>query len=41
MGLGYLNSVGYRETLDALVVAFCRDYFERKRVIEEGSLSRP
>ena len=35
MGLGYLNSVGYRETLDALVVAFCRDYFERKRVIEE------
>lgn len=40
MGLGYLNSVGYRETLDALVVAFCRDYFERKRVIEEGSLSR-
>ena len=35
MGVGYLSSIGYRETLDALVVAFCRDYFERKRVIDE------
>lgn len=40
MGVGYLSCVGYRETLDALVVAFCRDYFERERVIGEGACSR-
>ena len=40
MGVGYLNSIGYRDTLDALVVAFCRDYFERKRVIDENKCLR-
>ncbi len=40
MGVGYLSEIGYRDTLDALIIAFCRDYFARKRVIDEGSVSR-
>ena len=39
MGLGYLKTIGYRDTLDALVVAFCRDYFHRKHAIEDGKCS--
>ena len=40
MGVRHLTDIGYRETLDFLVVAFCRDYFSRKRELERGECSR-
>lgn len=42
MGIGYLGAgaIGYRTTLDMLVVAFCKDYFERKAVILSDNVSR-
>ena len=40
MGTGYLRSIGYRDTLDYLVVAFCKDYFFRKAQIESATCSR-
>ena len=40
MGFRYLESIGYRDTLNMLLVAFCRDYFSRKAVIESGKCSR-
>ena len=40
MGVGYLKTIGYRDTLDRLVVAFCRDYFFRKSAIESGEVSK-
>jgi hypothetical protein len=39
MGVRHLRDIGYRETLDCLVVAFCRDYFSRKREVESGKCS--
>lgn len=36
MGAGYLDITDYRATLDMLIVAFCKDYFDRKSVIESG-----
>ncbi len=40
MGIGYLKDIGYRDTLDRLIVAFCKDYFFRKAVIESGESSK-
>ena len=40
MGIGYLNNIGYRDSLNFLIVAFCRDYSSRKKAIEEKNLSR-
>ena len=40
MGARYLSTIGYRETLDVLVVAFCKDYFNRKAAIADGTVSR-
>ena len=40
MGVGYLKFSGYRDTLDMLVIAFCKDYFFRKEEIESGASSR-
>ena len=40
MGLGYLISIGYRDTLDALIVAFCKDYFSRQEAIGNGKLGK-
>ena len=40
MGLGYLSDAGYRDTLNLLVVAFCRDFFSRKEEIEKKALCR-
>ena len=39
MGFGYLKDIGYRDTLDPLVVAFCKDFFFRKNAIESGECS--
>ena len=36
MGAGYLDLTDYRTTLDVLIIAFCKDYFHRKSVIESG-----
>ncbi len=40
MGAGYLNIVGYRATLDCLIVAFCRDFISRKQAIESGECKK-
>lgn len=40
MGVRYLKAVGYRDTLDRLVIAFCKDYFFRKSVIESSECSK-
>ena len=40
MGAGYLRTIGYRDTLDRLVVAFCKDYSFRKEAIATGECSR-
>ncbi len=40
MGIGHLIGDGYRDTLDVLVVAFCRDYFSRREIISSGECSR-
>jgi hypothetical protein len=40
MGIGYLIDIGYRDTLDALVIALCKDYFSRKSAIESTECSR-
>lgn len=39
MGVGNLISIGYRDTLDALVVAFCRDFFYRRDTVASGLCS--
>jgi hypothetical protein len=40
MGVGYLKFALYRDTLDKLVIAFCKDYFFRKEAIESGATSK-
>lgn len=40
MGVGYLKDVVYRDTLDDLIVAFCRDYSSRKGAISSGKCKR-
>ena len=40
MGTGYLIKLGYRETLDGLVVAFCRDYFSRRDTVAKGECGK-
>ena len=40
MGVGYLKFALYRDTLDKLVIAFCKDYFFRKEAIESGAASK-
>ena len=40
MGIGYLSALGYRATLDALVVAVCKDYFDRKNAIKSGNCTK-
>lgn len=40
MGIGCLSKAAYRDTLDVLVVAFCKDYFYRKAEIERGTCSK-
>lgn len=40
MGIGYLKSIGYRDTVNLIVVAFCRDFFARKAAIDGKQLSR-
>lgn len=40
MGVGYMSEPDYRDTLDGLVVAFCRDYFFRKEAIKESACTR-
>ena len=37
MGIGRISYPGYRDTLDMLIVAFCRDYFARQEVLRGGS----
>ena len=40
MGIGYLKNIGYRDTVDMIVVAFCKDYFFRKEAIANHSCSK-
>ena len=40
MGLIYVNSQEYADTLDLLIVAFCRDYSTRTRAIAEKQYKR-
>lgn len=40
MGVGYLSNIGYTETLNLLIVAFCRDYFSRKKAIEQRACAK-
>ena len=40
MGTGYLSDKGYGDTLDYLIVAFCRDYQARESAIEEKSCKK-
>jgi len=40
MGTGYLIDIGYRDTLDFLIVGFCRDYSERKAAIAQEKCNR-
>ena len=40
MGAGYLMDIGYRDTLDFLVVGFCRDYSKRKEAIATQSCAK-
>lgn len=40
MGAQHVMDKGYSETLDSLIIAFCRDYGTRARAIEERSCKR-
>lgn len=40
MGIGYLNTMDYRDTLDRLVIAFCHDYSARKESIRQGTCNK-
>ena len=40
MGTGYVSDRGFSETLDFLIVAFCRDFETRERSIKEKSCQR-
>lgn len=40
MGVGDLSKTRYRDTLDRLVVAFCRDYSARKEAIRDRTCQK-
>lgn len=40
MGVGYLIDIGYRDTLDLLIIAFCKDYFSRKQTLGKGECGK-
>lgn len=40
MGFRNLRSLGYRDTLDLIVIAFCKDYMHRKEAIADGKTSK-
>ncbi len=40
MGVGYLVDFGYRDSIDSIILAMCRDYEERKRAISDKIFCR-
>lgn len=40
MGAMYMSKIGYDDTLDRLVVAFCRDYFRREEAIRDSKCTK-
>lgn len=40
MGFRNLRSLGYRDTLDLIVIAFCKDYMYRKEAIADEKVSK-
>ena len=40
MGNKSIKSIGYRDTLDKLVVALCKDYYARHEAILMGKCSK-
>ena len=40
MGIGYLSDMKYTDTLDNLIIAFCKDYSRRESAIRECAHSR-
>ena len=40
MGAMHMSKIGYDDTLDRLVVAFCRDYFRREEAIRDSKCTK-
>ena len=40
MGTMHMSKIGYDDTLDRLVVAFCRDYFRREEAIRDSKCTK-